>query len=215
MNPQSGPQHAAFSQGIIPTALLGPTLTSRKLLGTVEINDFDFIGTPMEHVSELPHNNCATAADHVCDSENIAEPVSDGARPLHPTRGRKKLYLADLAVRPDCRRQGIASRLLAEVDSYAETNGYEEIYLHVETNNPHARSLYEKKGYVLLPPHNPARDGFTKQHLLRDPALYDMLHKTIPVASQSNSSPPPLLADDNAGQASRSTSSTITHTEAI
>ena len=47
----------------------------------------------------------------------------------------RKLYVADLAVREDCRRMGVATALLAAVEAYAMNALYEAIYLHVENHN--------------------------------------------------------------------------------
>ncbi len=49
-----------------------------------------------------------------------------------------------LAVRPDVRRQGIATALLDEAESLARTSGARRIVLHAQT---YARPLYEVAGY--------------------------------------------------------------------
>ena len=54
------------------------------------------------------------------------------------------VQLSRLAVRPDARRRGIASRLLALADDETRTAGARRLVLHAQT---YARSLYEGAGY--------------------------------------------------------------------
>lgn len=63
--------------------------------------------------------------------------------------GRKYLYLSNLAVKADCRRQGIAQQLLQTCDRIASDWGFHDLYLHVLENNYSARQLYTKAGYKL------------------------------------------------------------------
>lgn len=90
----------------------------------------------------------------------------------------RKLYLADLAVRPDARHLGVATALLSAVEDFAIRGHYEEIYLHVETYNLAARQLYRKFGYSLLPPTSAVQE-FTTQHLQRDTSAYYFLYKPL------------------------------------
>jgi len=57
--------------------------------------------------------------------------------------------LGSLWVRPDARRRGIASALLAEVAAWAAAEGYGAISLQVGTHQAAARRLYEMAGFVL------------------------------------------------------------------
>lgn len=59
------------------------------------------------------------------------------------------LYISNLAVRPECRRQGVAWQLLSTCDRIALEWGFQDIYLHVLENNRQARRLYCKAGYKL------------------------------------------------------------------
>lgn len=93
---------------------------------------------------------------------------------------QKKLYLADLAVRPDCRQMGIATKLLKQVEDYAVANNYQEIYLHVAVHNEPARQLYMKHGYSILPPTSDIMT-FTEQHLQRPSEQYHMLWKDLTI----------------------------------
>ena len=61
------------------------------------------------------------------------------------------MYVADLAIRTEARRFGIATQLLLAIELYAYQNHYQEIYLHVEVDNVVARNMYFKNGYVEVP----------------------------------------------------------------
>ena len=67
------------------------------------------------------------------------------------TGADRKLYVADLAIRTEARRFGIATQLLLAIELYAYQNHYQEIYLHVEVDNVVARNMYFKNGYVEVP----------------------------------------------------------------
>ena len=71
--------------------------------------------------------------------------------PMEKIGADRKLYVADLAVRTEARRFGIATQLLLAIELYAFQNHYQEIYLHVEVDNVVARTMYFKNGYVEVP----------------------------------------------------------------
>jgi len=90
----------------------------------------------------------------------------------------RKLYVADLAVREDCRRMGVATALLAAVEAYATNALYEAIFLHVENHNEAGLKLYTSNGYeeYKATPHS---INFTEAHLQRPANLYVMLYKKL------------------------------------
>lgn len=57
------------------------------------------------------------------------------------------LYIANLAVPPAYRRQGIAKRLLEHCVGTAQTWGRSDLYLHVLGNNTAAQQLYQGLGF--------------------------------------------------------------------
>ena len=61
----------------------------------------------------------------------------------------KYLYVSNLAVQTDCRRQGIAYELLQRCESLGKTWGLVDMYLHVREDNSVARQLYERCGYTV------------------------------------------------------------------
>ena len=55
--------------------------------------------------------------------------------------------ITNVAVRPDCRKQGIANAILDAVFAEARSRGAEKIYLEVRQSNLPAQKLYEKHGF--------------------------------------------------------------------
>ena len=60
---------------------------------------------------------------------------------------QRYLYLSNLAVQADHRRQGAAQMLLQLCDRIAIDWGFDDLYLHVLQSNHAARRLYWKAGY--------------------------------------------------------------------
>ena len=58
------------------------------------------------------------------------------------------LWIADLAVDENCRRMGVAGKLLEVIKSTAREKGIDRIQLNVNALNSGAISLYEKQGFV-------------------------------------------------------------------
>lgn len=90
----------------------------------------------------------------------------------------RKLYVADLAVRNDARRNGVATQLLKEIEYYALKNSYEDIYLHVEVDNIAARNMYTKLGYNEVPKYDWAT-MFTESRLHKSVDQYVFLWKSM------------------------------------
>jgi ribosomal protein S18 acetylase RimI-like enzyme len=59
------------------------------------------------------------------------------------------VYLANLAVRSDQRRCGVAQALIKASEEYISTCQYRDLYLHVMEDNRSARQLYLKAGYYI------------------------------------------------------------------
>ena len=57
-------------------------------------------------------------------------------------------YITNVAVRPECRRQGIASELLEVFRRFGEGNHMAFLTLEVRASNTAARALYQKHGYA-------------------------------------------------------------------
>lgn len=57
-------------------------------------------------------------------------------------------YITNVAVRPDCRRQGVASSLLQALEARGRARNLTFLTLEARQSNAPARALYEKLGYV-------------------------------------------------------------------
>ncbi len=58
------------------------------------------------------------------------------------------LLMDGIAVAPELRGQGIGTRLLEALCRHARENSYSDVRLDVLGNNPRARALYERQGFV-------------------------------------------------------------------
>jgi ribosomal protein S18 acetylase RimI-like enzyme len=82
-------------------------------------------------------------------------------------------YISNLAVRPDCRRQGVGQKLLLACEQVVAVWGFRDLHLHVlETNQP-ARELYSKVGYRIQ-----QADSFWSSTLFGQPRRL-LLHKPL------------------------------------
>ena len=91
---------------------------------------------------------------------------------------KKKLYLVDLCVRESSRNMGIASSLLRAIEEYAASEGFLEVYMHVEVGNIAAKNLYMKKGYSAITCDRSI--AFTERRLKRPADGFVLLCKRIP-----------------------------------
>lgn len=71
-----------------------------------------------------------------------------GMAALHYTPAAEECYVEHLAVRPDCRGQGIGRKLMLHAQQYAEQAGFRTCALHVSKKNPAAIALYESLGFI-------------------------------------------------------------------
>jgi ribosomal protein S18 acetylase RimI-like enzyme len=88
---------------------------------------------------------------HLVGGECLAGTVEMALRSHHPwsMSNSEYPYLSNLAVHPDCRRLGVAQKLLNNCEHIALEWGFSDIYLHVLENNQPARKLYNQAGYRL------------------------------------------------------------------
>ena len=68
----------------------------------------------------------------------------------HPDKGTE-LYVDEVGVAPDFRRQGVARRLLDEMLALGKAAGCEEAWVGTEHHNRPARGLYESRGATAEP----------------------------------------------------------------
>ncbi len=65
------------------------------------------------------------------------------------SRSSPGLYLANLAVNPEYRRQGVGRLLLTKCEQIAGEWGFQKVFLHVLEDNESAKRLYFSIGYQL------------------------------------------------------------------
>jgi ribosomal protein S18 acetylase RimI-like enzyme len=91
------------------------------------------------------------ALSHPLGEENLVGTVEMGLRTqsFWQPRTSAYLYVSNLAVEREYRRQGVAQQLLLTCERVALEWGFQELYLHVLENNFQARRLYRKAGYQI------------------------------------------------------------------
>lgn len=80
-----------------------------------------------------------------------------------------EIQLNSIAIRKSSRREGIATRLLAELHPDQVSSKYKKIYLEVRSRNSDAISFYMKNGFI--------KTGIRKNYYQDDDAL--LMEKTI------------------------------------
>lgn len=108
--------------------------------------------------SASPHYSCFVVVDRE-RSDYLVGTVEVAVRNENPwsPKANQYVYLSNLAVRSEYRRQGIALKMLVKCDAVVRKWGFQSVYLHVLETNHSARQLYWKLGYRL----QEAQSGFT------------------------------------------------------
>lgn len=98
-----------------------------------------------------PQYACFVAVHHGQDSRAIVGTVEVAIPEKDPWRSQTTYlpYIANLAVAPAVRRQGIAHQLLQACEDQAQQWHFPHISLHVMEDNHPARQLYGQRGYRL------------------------------------------------------------------
>jgi ribosomal protein S18 acetylase RimI-like enzyme len=96
-----------------------------------------------------PHHICLVAIENISGVDKVIGTVELGVRFCDnwTCTGKSFPYLSNLAVLPQYRRQGAASKLLQQGEKFIQEWGFTDVYLHVLEENHHARQLYLKLGY--------------------------------------------------------------------
>ena len=94
---------------------------------------------------KLSYYSCLIASDPSCDQ--VVGTIELTLRPIS-LLGKCLPYISNLAVSTDCRRQGVALKLLERCEQIVAHWGFREIWLHVLEDNLTAQHLYRKKGYT-------------------------------------------------------------------
>lgn len=122
-----------------------------------------------------PHQLCLVAVDMANTNNTKAGTVELGVRYSDAWGQKSKsfVYLSNLAVHPDYRRQGVGSTLLFNCEKLARSWGFQDIYLHVLETNHTARQLYFKLGYRV----HKVETGWNLLFFKRAPQI--LLHKRL------------------------------------
>ena len=91
-------------------------------------------------------------AEHLANPCSLTLAAVDGAGRLLGYVGLLAVvdegYITNVAVRPDCRCQGVASSLLQALEARGRARNLTFLTLEARQSNAPARALYEKLGYV-------------------------------------------------------------------
>lgn len=82
----------------------------------------------------------------VCYNDNI--PIGCGA---FKKFDENKVEIKRMFVKPDFRGQGIAMKILSELEKWAADSGYSSTVLETGKRQPEAINLYKKAGYKIIP----------------------------------------------------------------
>lgn len=93
--------------------------------------------------------------------------------PLWQFYGTRYVYLSNLAVEAQFRRQGVAQQLLLASERIARDWGFHDLYLHTLENNRPAQRLYTKAGFT------PQRIEPSLGHWLLNQPRQVFLHKRL------------------------------------
>lgn len=68
---------------------------------------------------------------------------------------REKMEVKRMYVRPEARGEGLATRVLKELEHWTAALGYKYCILETGKRQPEAIALYEKNGYARIPNYDP------------------------------------------------------------
>jgi len=77
--------------------------------------------------------------------------------------GGYRAYIYGFRIKPTYRGVGVGSRLLDAAESDLVQRGYKRVTLNVGRDNPDARRLYERRGYIVVAA-EPGRWSYLDQH---------------------------------------------------
>jgi ribosomal protein S18 acetylase RimI-like enzyme len=130
-----------------------------KTRSFAEIGDASWLLTLVEECLDCRHAyDRQDLLDVIKRNDSLSITAWEGDQPagfligkIHPERGRPEdgpvFYVEEIGVRPAFRRQGFATRLLAEGFARARARGRREARLHVVGDNQAGLGLYHKLGF--------------------------------------------------------------------
>ena len=92
------------------------------------------------------HNGCIIMADYVKQTAGFVCVVAS-TRGESPEDPAPFAWIHDIFVKPEHRRRGVASVLMAEAERFARSQGARVLRLGVLDRNEHARAIYVRHGF--------------------------------------------------------------------
>ena len=129
--------------GLAPGRELVPARCHVSDLTTEEVSALGWSGGPLHLVAITL---AVAAGDYLALRDPAGVPVSIGAIDWekHPLSG----HIHQLVTHPRLRGLGLGSALIAAIEDRVRARGRQWVTLGVEGDNPRARALYERLGYV-------------------------------------------------------------------
>lgn len=102
------------------------------------------IGYPEDQMSRLTHNTLLRVEQegHTVDTQLQRQLLAAREAPAGA------FYIDNLAVYPHARGKGYASQIIAAFEATARASGFKTISILADLNNPKAKQLYQKCGFV-------------------------------------------------------------------
>ncbi|CAG9461705.1 unnamed protein product [Pedinophyceae sp. YPF-701] len=125
------------------TALLERAFNGFGTISESEMRDI------FEELCSEDGTGVALAADRADDDEMVGV-VCLYLDERHVFPLQDAAYLSNMGVAPECRRAGVASRLLRAVEDYAAAAGRERLFLHAYNEDAPALGLYSAAGFHLV-----------------------------------------------------------------
>jgi len=124
------------------TDIVRVTPTDAALLDKVAIDVFDAAIDPARLVAYLAEPAHLMV---IATTDGAVVGQARGMVHRHPDQPTE-LYIDNLGVTPDRRREGLATRMLDELVAWGRELGCEEAWVGTEVDNEAARALYAKRG---------------------------------------------------------------------
>ena len=128
--------------------ILRTSSTNQDFIELVKHLDADLLERDGKEHSFYIQYNQIDAIINVVVAFNNKKPVGCGAIKVFSENAMevKRMYTL-----PEQRGKGIATKILAELEKWAEELGYEKCVLETGKRQPEAIGLYKKNGYTIIP----------------------------------------------------------------
>jgi putative acetyltransferase len=121
---------------------------NHDFMGLVRLLDADLAIRDGEDHSFYAQFNKIDRIKFVVVAYENEKPVGCGAIKEY---GANTMEIKRMYVSPECRKKGIASKILSELENWARELSYAKCILETGKKQPEAIALYRKNGYTLIP----------------------------------------------------------------